>query len=311
MKRNPFIIAVAAVLIVIFGSLLFIFQVRQSEVAVVTTFEKISGEPVTQPGAHFKLPWPIQQVFKLDQRIQNFEGRYEEVQLADRNILMMAVFVGWRINDPALFFRGFPSGRAADAQKSLGDCIQTAKNEVLVRHALSDLISADESKVKFIQIEAELLQHAREVVGTNKYGVEIKFVHIQRIGLPESVTQTVFERMNSERRTYITKIQSEGDSQAMRTTNEANSQAAIILSQAEAEAVKIRGEGESKANQSLAEFRQNPELAIFNMRLEALEQWLKQRTTLVLDQTTSPLNLLGSGLGVGTSATNAAPAVGK
>jgi len=294
------------VLIVIFGSLLLVFQVRKSEVAVLTTFDKISGAPITQPGAHFKLPWPIQHVVKLDQRIQSFEGKYEEAQLADQNILMMGVFVGWHISDPGLFFRGFPSGRATDAEKSLGDCIQTAKNEVISKHTLSDIISADEKKVKFTQIEAELLQRATELVGSQKYGVEIKFIHIKKIGLPESVTTTVFDRMASERRILISKIQSDGEAQAGRTRAEDDSEASSILSKAEAEAIKIRGEGESKAAESLAEFRKSPELAVFDMKLEALEQILKQRTTLVLDQTTSPMDLLVKGMGVSTNNPDAA-----
>ena len=306
MKRNPFIIAVAAVLIFIFGALLFVFQVRQSEVAVLTTFDKISGAPITQPGAHFKLPWPIQNVVKLDQRIQSFEGKYEEAQLADQNILMMGVYVGWRISDPGLFFRGFPSGRAAEAEKSLGDCVQTAKNEVISKHTLSDIISADEKKVKFTQIEAELLQRAIEQVGSQKYGVELKFVRIKKIGLPERVTQNVFIRMDSERKILISRIQSEGAAQAIRTRAEADSEAASLLAQAEAEAIKIRGEGETKAAEALGEFKKNPELALFNMRMEALEQMLKQRTTMVLDQTTPPLDLLVKGLGVSTNNPDAA-----
>jgi modulator of FtsH protease HflC len=305
-QRNPFIIAVAVALILVFGSLLFVFQVRQSEVAVVTTFEKISGAPITQPGAHFQLPWPIQRVVKLDQRIQSFESKYEEVQLADQNILMMAVYVGWRINDPGVFFRGFPSGRASEAEKSLGDCIQTAKNEVLSKHNLSDLISAEEQNLKFAQIEAEFLQRARDQVGHQKYGVEITFVHIKKIGLPESVTAKVFARMESERQILIKQIQSQGEAQAILTKAQADSEAASILAQAEAEAVKIRGEGETKAAEALGEFRKSPELALFNMRLQALEQMLKQNTTLVLDQSTPPLDLLVKGLGASTNNPDAA-----
>lgn len=301
MKRNRFIIAVAAVLIVIFGSLLFIYQVRQSEVAVVTTFGKLSGAPVSQPGAHLRWPYPIQEVFWLDQRVQNFEGKFDEVRLADQNILMVGVYVGWRISDPAAFYNGFPSGRLTEAEKHLADNVETAKNEIITKHALTDLICADETKMKFTEIETEILNRIRELVKSQKYGVEIKFVQIKKLGLPESVTKTVFDRMDSERRVLISKIQSEGERDASQIRADADSKAAQILSAADSEAKKIRGEGEAKAAEFLAELRKNPELAIFNMKLNALEQMLKEKTTLVLDQSTPPLDLLIKGQGVSTN----------
>ena len=301
MKRNRFIIGVAAVLILIFGSLLFVFQVRQSQVAVVTTFGKITGAPVTEPGARFRWPWPIQNVYKLDQRIQNFEGKFEEAQLADQNILMMMVYVGWRIEDPGLFYNGFPSGNVSDAEKHLADVVQTAKNEVIGQASLSDLISADEKKMKFTQIESNILVRVQERVKSQKYGIEIKFLQIKKLGLPESVTKTVFERMASERQVVIVKIQSDGAADASRTRADADSKAAQILNAADAESLKIRGDGEAKAASYLKEFRKNPELAVFNMKLTALEQMLKEKTTLILDQSTPPLDLLIKGQSVSTN----------
>ena len=301
MKRNRFIIGVAAVLILIFGSLLFVFQVRQSQVAVVTTFGKITGAPVTEPGARFRWPWPIQNVYKLDQRIQNFEGKFEEAQLADQNILMMMVYVGWRIEDPGLFYNGFPSGNVSDAEKHLADVVQTAKNEVIGQASLSDLISADEKKMKFTQIESNILVRVQERVKSQKYGIEIKFLQIKKLGLPESVTKTVFERMASERQVVIVKIQSDGAADASRTRADADSKAAQILNAADAESLKIRGDGEAKAASYLNEFRKNPELAVFNMKLTALEQMLKEKTTLILDQSTPPLDLLIKGQSVSTN----------
>ncbi len=301
MKRNRFIIGVAAILILIFGSLLFVFQVRQSQVAVVTTFGKITGAPVTEPGARFRWPWPIQNVYKLDQRIQNFEGKFEEAQLADQNILMMMVYVGWRIEDPGLFYNGFPSGNVSDAEKHLADVVQTAKNEVIGQASLSDLISADEKKMKFTQIESNILVRVQERVKSQKYGIEIKFLQIKKLGLPESVTKTVFERMASERQVVIVKIQSDGAADASRTRADADSKAAQILNAADAESLKIRGDGEAKAASYLKEFRKNPELAVFNMKLTALEQMLKEKTTLILDQSTPPLDLLIKGQSVSTN----------
>ena len=78
MKRNVMTIVIGAVLIVIFALLLFVFQVRQSEVAVVTTFGKPTRN-LTEPGAYFKWPWPVEKVYKFDQRVQNFEDRFSQI----------------------------------------------------------------------------------------------------------------------------------------------------------------------------------------------------------------------------------------
>ena len=104
MKRNLLTIVIGAVLVVIFALLLFVFQVRQSEVAVVTTFGKPTAQPITEPGAYFKWPWPIQKVYKFDQRIQNFEDKFSENLTADNNNLLTSVYVGWRISDAADVF---------------------------------------------------------------------------------------------------------------------------------------------------------------------------------------------------------------
>src|SRR5215212_9986732 len=103
MKKNPLNMAVGALLILIFGLLLFLFQVRTSEVAVVTTFGKPT-RPITDPGLYIKAPWPIQKVHKLDKRVQNFESKFEEMSTPDGFNLLVMVYAGWRISEPTLFF---------------------------------------------------------------------------------------------------------------------------------------------------------------------------------------------------------------
>src|SRR5271156_6432700 len=111
MKRSPITIVVAAILILIFGLLLFVYQVRKSEVAVVTFFGKIDHVK-DSPGPGLQLPWPIEKVYKLDQRIQNFEDKFEETKLSDQNIIFLLVYVGWSIDDPRQFFPKFTNSIA-------------------------------------------------------------------------------------------------------------------------------------------------------------------------------------------------------
>ena len=111
MKRNLLTLVVGAVLILIFVLLLFTFQVRISEVAVVTTFGKPTRE-ITEPRSapFFKWPWPIQKVYKFDKRVQTFEDKLTEDLTADGNTLNTMVYVGWRITDPKTFFPKFAGG---------------------------------------------------------------------------------------------------------------------------------------------------------------------------------------------------------
>ena len=305
MKRNPLTIAIGAVLLLIFVALLFCFQVRKSEVAIVTTFGKPT-RTVVDPDLHWKLPWPIEKVHKLDQRIQNVDGKFEETLTSDGFNLMVMTYVGWRIKDPAAFFPKFArdSGDSEstirEAEKTLEAVVRSAKNEIVGQHPFSDFISTDEQKLKFGEIEKDILQKVQDRVAANNYGLEIKFLGIKKLGLPESVTQNVFERMQNERQVRVSAIQFEGEEQAIKIKSAADRESAKLLADAEAEATRIRGQGEGEAAKSFAVFQQNPELANLILKLNALELTLKDKSTLVLDQSTPPFDLLKSDQKVGS-----------
>ncbi|MDQ6632993.1 MAG: protease modulator HflC [Verrucomicrobiota bacterium] len=293
MKRNPLTILIGALLFVVFVLLLFVFQVRKSEVAVITTFGKPTGE-YTQPGAYFKWPWPIQKVHKLDQRIQNFEDRFDETLTPDGYNLIVMTYVGWKISEPKLFFPKFASGSVSEAEKSLEALVRSAKYETVGSHPFSDFISTDEKALKFVEIENEILKKVQDQVKVNNYGIEIKFLGIKKLGLPEAVTQNVFERMKNERQGLVSKIQFQGEEEASKIKSAADRDSAKLLNEAEAKAINIRGEGDAAAAKSFAVFEQNPELAILILKLNALELTLREKTTLILDQNTPPLDLLNA-----------------
>jgi membrane protease subunit HflC len=290
MKRNILTVVIGAVLIVIFALLLFVFQVRQSEVAVVTTF----GKPVrdiTEPGAYFKWPWPIQKVYKFDQRVQNFEDKFSQNYTADSITLLSSVYVGWKISDAAAFFPKFAGGSVSAAQRMLESMLRSAKQGVIGQHPLSDFVNADPKELKFDAIENEIEQAVQSELRTNDCGIEISFLGIKKIGLPESVTQTVFQRMTSERQILISKFQYEGEAEAQKIRAAADRQAAETIADANAAATRIQGEGEAEAAKTLPIFQQNPELENFLLRVDALKQSLNQRATLIFDERTPPFDL--------------------
>src|SRR5277367_3004719 len=147
MKKNPLTIVIGAALVVIFALLLFVFQVRQSEVAVVTTFGK-PVQNITEPGAYFKWPWPIQNVYKFDKRVQNFEDKFSQSLTADSKNLIVTVYTGWEISDAKEFYPKF-LGSVPAAQRALDGMLRNAKNAAIASHNLSDFVNADPQQFKF------------------------------------------------------------------------------------------------------------------------------------------------------------------
>jgi len=290
MKKNAITIIVAIVLLVIFALLLFAFQVRQSEVVVVSTFLKPT-DTKTEPGLYFKWPWPIQSINRFDQRVQTFEDKFSETYLADNSILLASVYVGWRISDAKAFFPKFPGGSALAAQSKLETMLRSAKLAVIGRHNLTDFVNSDPSQLKFNEIEKDIKDSVQAELVKNDYGITIEFLGIKRIGLPESVTQSVFDRMKAERTKYITDAQSQGDAQAAKIKSAAERQAADLIADATATATRIQGKGDVEAASFLGVFQQNPDLAVFNLQLDALKNSLNQKSTLIFDERLSPFSL--------------------
>lgn len=301
MNRKPLTLFIGILLLVIFVLLLFVFQVRKSEVVVVTTFGKPARQ-ISEPGAYLKLPWPIQRVHRFDQRIQNFDDQFTQGLTSDNFNLLTSVYIGWRITDAKAFFPKFAGSAQpiSEAEEVLQRLLGNAKSAVIGKHPLAHFLSSDPEN-QFVQIEQEILSALRSQVKANNYGLEIEFLGIKKLGFPESVTQSVFERMTSERQVLTSTSQYQGEAEAQKIRSEADRKAAEMLSTAEGQATQIRGKGEAEAARSLTVFNENPELANFIFRLNALEGSLKERSILVFDQHTPPFDLFR---GVSTNLTS-------
>src|SRR5215472_12491258 len=248
MKRNPVLIAVGVLLIIILGLLLFSFQVRQSEVAVVTMFGRPS-RTIDKPGIQGRLPWPIERVYKFDQRIQNFEDPVTENLTKDSFNLLTSVYVGWKITKPEAFFPRY-AGAAnpiAEAEQGLKNLLSSAKSAIVGKHPLSDFVSATDNGTNFTAIEGEMLAAVESQVASNNYGLEIEFIGLKKLQLPEQVTQTVFDRMTAERKLLASKFQFEGEGEAQKIRSEADRKAAETIYVADGKATEIRGQGEAEA----------------------------------------------------------------
>jgi modulator of FtsH protease HflC len=292
MKRNPLTLGIGILLVVIFALLLFTFQVRTTQVAVVTTFGKPTRD-VLEPGSlpFLKLPWPIQKVYYFDKRVQSFEDKFTQDYTADKVTLLTSVYIGWRITDPKAFFPKFAGGSVTEAEKILGGLVRSAKTATVGKHQLSDFVSVNSGGTNFTAIESEMLVAIQSQVQANNYGISVDFLGIKKLGFPESVTQEIFTQMSGERQVLIEQLQREGEAQAQMIRSDADRRAAEMLAGARGTASDIRGKGEFEASKSLTIFQQNPELASFLFRLTALEESLKDRSTLIFDQQTPPFDL--------------------
>jgi len=293
MKRNSLSLIVGSLLVFIFFLWLFFFQVRTTDIAVVTTFGKPTRQ-LTEAGWYGKWPWPVQKVWLLDKRVQNFEDKLTEGLTRDNFNLLTSVYVGWRITNPTNFFPIFAvsgGNPISEAEKQLERLLGNAKSAVVGGHPLSDFVSATDNGTNFVAIEKEILTVLQSQLQTNNYGLAVEFLGLKKLELPETVTQSVFERMTSERKVLADKLQYEGEADAQKIRSDAERRAAELLADAGAKATEIKGKGEAEAAKYLEAFRQDPELANFIFRLNALEGSLKDKSILVFDQHTPPFDL--------------------
>lgn len=298
MKKNNISIAVGGILIVMFVCLLFFFQVRTTEVAVVTRFGKVSRSATA--GINGRFPWPIENVFKFDNRLQNFERKFEPTFTTDGKIVLATIFVGWRIAEPQKFLEVF-DGDTLKAESSLENVVRNAKNGVIGRHGFGDFISPDPSKVKFEQMEKEMLAEIQKTTKA-KFGIEVELCGIKQLGLPENVTADVFKRMKAERERLVKKYTAEGEGRAQEIRAEANLKKEELLAKAKGQAARITGQADGVASEAYSKLQQDPELAKFLFELRALETSLKERSTIIADPNTPPFDLLrSSGTKAGSS----------
>ncbi len=292
MNRKTYSLAISIALLLIFAFMIFSFQVRKSEVAVVTTFGRPT-RPLTEPGIYGRFPWPIQNVYKFDQRVQNFTNdKLTQGLTQDGFSLLTQIYVGWKITEVTNFFPRFAGNTdpIAEAERVLERTVGSARQGIIGKHPLPDFLSVTGGN-KFAEIENEILERVRSEVKQQSLGLEIEFLGFKKVGLPEAVTQSVFDRMMAERQKLATRYDSEGVSEAQRIRSEAERKAAETLADAEGKATRIKGQAEAEAAKSLAVFQQKPELALFIFRLNALEGALKERSTLIFDQQTPPFDL--------------------
>ncbi len=287
--KNIGITGLIVIVLVILGLLFFSFQVRETEICLVTTFGKPTNE-IKDAGWKFKWPPPIQRIYKFDSRTRVFEADIGETTTRGAVPIIVNTYIVWKIAEPLAFFNAV--GTVREAENKLLSQISDTQNKVIGKYSFSDFVNSDESKIKFTEIQDEMLADIQDAVRGN-YGIEIKTLGIKQLKISEEVSKDVFERMRAERNRKTIAIITEGEAEADKIRTDAKAISEELLAAAEARALEIRGQGDAEAAQYYRLLVEaDPELAMFLRDIEALKKTLEKRATVIISADTEPFKLL-------------------
>ncbi|HMF11286.1 MAG TPA: protease modulator HflC [Gemmataceae bacterium] len=273
-----------------------LYTVDRSDYVYVTQFGRhvVTRDGQGEGGLHFKLPWPVQSVQRLDRRLQYFDLPETELLTPDSQgqtidkTLLVAAYVCWRVPDAKnvdLFIRRL--GTPERARTILGERIRSQLGALLSKKRMDDLISTDADKVhKTLEELRDSLCKAGSglaALARTEYGVELVDVRLRRTSHPLAVRQSIFERIQSERNKRVANYQSEGALEAAKIRSEGERKARDILADARATEQRLKGDAEAQADQirNLAHGK-DPEFYAFLKKLEEYQRILGDKSVLLL-----------------------------
>lgn len=285
-ERLPLLAGFVLLVIVILSMSL--FTVDQRQFALVRQLGEIKRVEVL-PGIKFK--WPlIQNVLFFDNRILTLDSPEPELfQTGEKKNVLVDSFVKWRIKDPSAYYRAF-SGDEVKARNRLEQTVNAGLREEFGKRTVHDVISGERQSL----MAAVSAKAARESIN---YGVQIVDVRVKRVELPNEVRESVYRRMDSERKRVANQLRSEGAAEAEQIKADADRQREVKIAEAYREAQKIKGEGDAKAAAIYAEaFGRSPEFYRFWRSLEAYKQTFRSKSdVLVIDPSSDFFKYMKSG----------------
>ncbi|MBO9646592.1 MAG: protease modulator HflC, partial [Pseudacidovorax sp.] len=273
-----FIGASLLILLVLASSMLFVVDQRQF--GVVYQLGQIK-EVITEPGLKFKLPPPVQNVSYIDKRLLTLSSMDTEPMLtAEKQRVVIDWYVRWRIVDPSAYIRNVGLDESAGAVQ-LNRVVRNAFQENINKRTVRDLISARREDV-MNDVRREVLS---VVQGGNAWGIDIVDVRVTRIDYVEAITESVYRRMEAERKRVANELRSTGQAEGEKIRADADRQREVTVANAYRDAQKIKGEGDAQAASAYADaFGRDPQFAQFYRSLEAYKQsFNKKSDVLVVD----------------------------
>jgi modulator of FtsH protease HflC len=273
MMNNRLGIALAGAFGVLFLASLALFTVDQRERAIVFQLGEVK-EVIITPGLHFK--WPlIQNVRYFDARILTLDTPDAERYItSEKKNLLVDSFVKWQITDVRQYYISI--GDEAQAQTRISQTVNATLREEFGKHTVHEVVSEDRN---------EIMKTVRERANQDakKIGVEIIDVRLKRVDLPQEVSESVYKRMDAERKSVANQLRSEGSAAAERIRAEADKEREVIIANAYKDAQRVKGEGDAKAAAVYAQaFGQNPEFYAFYRSLEAYRSSFKNHSDVLV-----------------------------
>jgi membrane protease subunit HflC len=263
----------------------------------------ITVESLREAGLHFKSPF-IQDVHILEKRLLPWDGAPESMQTKDKKRIDIDVWARWRIIEPMTFFEKVTTEQRG--QMILDDLVDSAVRDVVAQHNLIDVVRNSNNPLEY-EIEdtdrstVDRVKHGRDVVeekiaakvDLKEYGMELVRVRIKRVNYVESVRQTVYERMISERLRIARLYDSEAKEEENRILGETKKELDQIEGEMQKKSVEIRGKADAEVIRLTAEaYGQSLEFYEFLRRLEVLKTTLGRDTRLILSTKSDLFQLL-------------------
>jgi membrane protease subunit HflC len=282
-----------------------VFVVDQRQFGVVYALGQIKTV-ITEPGLHFKLPPPFQNVSYIDKRLLTLDSADTEPMLtAEKQRVVIDWFVRWRISDPSQYIRNVGLDEQAGAIQ-LNRVVRNAFQEEINRRTVRELLSTSRE-----QLMADVRREVQEVVkGSKPWGVDVIDVRITRADYVEAITESVYRRMEAERKRVANELRSTGGAEGEKIRADADRQREVAIANAYRDAQKIKGEGDAEAARVYNDaFGRDPQFAQFYRSLEAYKaSFTKKGDVMVLDPSSSEFFRAFHGTAGGGAAAPASPA---
>jgi membrane protease subunit HflC len=276
-NRVGFIASSLLVLLALASSMFFVVDQRQY--GVVYALGQIK-EVITEPGLKFKLPPPFQDVKYLDKRLLTLDSTdIESVLTAEKQRLVIDWYLRWRITDPSSYIRAIGVDEKAGANQ-LSREVRNAFQDEISKRTVRELIS---SKRESLMVEVQ--RQVQENVKSKNWGIEIIDVRLTRADYVDAITESVYRRMEAERKRVANELRSTGAAEGEKIRADADRQREVTIANAYRDAQKIKGEGDAEAAKTYAEsFGKDPQFAQFYRSLDAYKATFNKKSdVMVLD----------------------------
>ncbi|MFT5534919.1 MAG: membrane protease subunit HflC [Burkholderiaceae bacterium] len=272
---NRLVSAGVLVLIALYLLTSSVFVVNQRQYAIVFALGEVK-QVISEPGLHFKMPQPFQNVLFLDKRILTLDTPdADRFITAEKKNILVDAFVKWRIIAPTLYFVSF-GGDERRALDRMAQIVKAALNEEITKRTVREVISGQRGSV-MDAIQKKVADEAKDI------GVEIVDVRLKRVDYVEQINLSVYQRMKAERTRVANELRSTGAAESEKIRADADRQVTVLLADAYRDAETLRGEGDAKASRIYSDaFGRNPEFYKFYRSLEAYRSSFKTRNDLMV-----------------------------